>query len=261
MSESQVNQTLSKQKSSVAGSTPRDIKPPMPPATTPNITVMPGDGASVTNDPVQFDSANIGVQTAKKQDLFAEQNRLASEKKQKSNKARKKLFVILGTVFGLFVISLAVWLIVVMIRSSGGSGSEETARLEPTIVDASDEGIIKMRELAQSEYNSNKDINKINQLFADEAAVTNSEYLNQLRLAQILFYVGNGFYQQSADLSSEVDADSLPLVQKGTFYDAMYSTYNGLNDSIKAGEYFALSFDVQVEIQGYDEGDDDRDGI
>lgn len=81
-------------------------------------------------------------------------------------------------------------------------------------MDDSDAGIAKMRELAQSEYNSGKRIAEIDQLFADEAAVTKPEYLNQLHLAQILFYTGNGFYQQAADLSTTIDPESLPLAQK-----------------------------------------------
>lgn len=261
MSESQVNQTSNNQNSSAASNISGGSTPPAQPAAPTQATIiMPGSGASVTDDPVQFDSANIGTQTVKKQDPFAEQNRLANEKKQKSNKTRKKIFITLSVVLGLVVVGLIAWLIITLVMPKEDTGSDGL-NLEPTIVDASDEGIVKMRELAQSEYNNGKNINEINQLFADETSVTNPDYLNQLRLAQILFYVGNGYYQQSADLSKNIDVESLPLAQKGIFYDAMYSTYTGLKDSAKAGEYFALSYEVQVEIQGYDEGDDDREGI
>lgn len=263
MSESQVNQKVNNQNPSAAGDVSGGSTPPeQPAAQTQNSTIMPGAGASVTDDPVQFDSAHIGTHTAKKQDLFAEQNRLAGEKAQRSAKTRKKILIIVGTIVGVVLVGLIVWLVVLKsMPQTDTDTNNSTSKTEPTIVDDSDAGIAKMRELAQSEYNSGKRIAEIDQLFADEAAVTKPEYLNQLHLAQILFYTGNGFYQQAADLSATIDSEGLPLAQKGIFYDAMYSTYTGLKDTAKAGEYFALSYEVQVEIQGYDEGDDGRDGI
>lgn len=236
--------------------------PPIPPvASTQNSTIMPGAGATVTDDPVQFDSAHIGTRTAKKQDLFAAQNQARKEKKAQNAKTRKKALIIIGAIVGVALIGLATWLAIMLASPKDSTEPDNPSKIEATITNDSDEAIAKMRELAQAKYNSSKRLAEVDQLFASEAAVTQPEYLNQLRLAQILFYTGNGFYQQSADLSSEIDADKLPLAQKGIFYDAMYSTYNGLKDTAKAGEYFALSYEVQVEIQGYDEGEDGRDGI
>lgn len=88
-----MNQKANNQNPSVTGDVPSGSTPPeQPAAQTQNPTIMPGAGASVTDDPVQFDSAHIGTHTAKKQDLFAEQNRLAGEKAQRSAKTRKKDF-------------------------------------------------------------------------------------------------------------------------------------------------------------------------
>ncbi len=263
MSESQVNQTSNNQNSSVTRETSSGGNPPTSPAAPiqKQPTIMPGAGVTVTEDPVQFDSAHIGTRTVKRQDLFAAQNQAASEKKAKNAKTRKKVFIVLGVILGVALVGLGVWLAVMLTSPKNDSEPDDSSRVEATITDGSDEGISKMLALAQAKYDSNKRIVEVDQLFADEAAVTNPDYLNQLHLAQILFYTGNGFYQQSADLSDKIDTDKLPLSQKGTFYDAMYSTYNGLKDSVKAGEYFALSYEVQVEIQGYDEGEDGRDGI
>lgn len=216
-----------------------------------------------TKESIQFDSANLGnTKVANQQDPFAAQNQVAQAKQQQSSKTRKKVLIILAVAVGVILIGLITWLAILMAHTDDSSSSDAPiTKTDPTIVDASDAGIAKLRELAQAKYNSSKRVADVNRLFSAEAELTDPAYLGQLRLAQILFYVGNGFYQAAVDLSAQINPAELPLTQRGMFYDAMYNTYTGLKDSAKAGEYFALSYGVQVEIQGYDEGDDGRDGI
>lgn len=212
--------------------------------------VMPGAGASVTNDPVQFNSSNIGIQTVKKHDPFAEQNRVAAEKKQTAKK-RNRIIIIVASVVVLLAIATVT---IILVTSSKPNASDTTSNTTPkTEPIATADTSLTMKDLqaqAQAKYGSEHNLNAVEKFFADQKAVTSPDYINQFYLGQITFYIMNGLSQQAVQIESQIDADQLSLEQQGIFYDAMYSLYLSLNDNEKAGKYFALSFENQLEQRG-----------
>ena len=257
MSETQVTPASNRQPSS---SNPASAAVPEPPSnsisgdelsTNSGPQILTGVGASVTNDPVQFASSNPSTQTAKAPDYFAEQNRIAAEKKKLSQKKGKIAAIVLGTIALVAIVGVTVALVVALNRPEGDTVS--VPNVQPIITSDSTAMIKNLQAHAQEAYGAKHDLAAVMQLFSEQQAVTDPSYLNQLRLAQITFYVTNGLYQQSANLEREIESDKLPLEQRGIFYDAMYSTYLGLKDNEKAGEYFGLSYENQLEQQGYAE--------
>lgn len=262
MSETQVNPNTNTPNMPAAGTMPPDMNQaavPTPTDTAPAASVQPQAPSQGQPNPaagVQFSSTTIGTQTAKPQDLFAEQNRVANEKKQKAKHDRKILFIVLGVVLGVAIIGVILWFVL----SSGSSKQAEVPSTpyvrQPILADDSTDSINALRDEAQSIFNETNRIADVNQFFNEEKELIDQAYYNQFILGELLFYVPNGFYRQADIVGNEVDPEALTLEQRGTFYDAMYNTYMSLGDDEKAGEYFGLSYMTQIELQGYDEGDE-----
>ena len=212
-------------------------------------------------DAVQFKSQDIGVETAKPQDVFAKQRKEAEKQKRTQKQTHKLLTIIFSILGALILIGLLIWLIVWLVQSN--QPTEETPTASPTvIVSGSDEEISNLADAAQSAHDSQGD----DQAAADAAADaifeealqndTEAQFTNQILLSELQFYFANNRYEEIRNMFDSIDPNALTPNQQATYYNAGYLAFYDTEPE-RAQEYIDLAYDAsQAAGNGLGGGDE-----
>lgn len=215
-----------------------------PSNTTPKTPPSPPKGP----DAVQFKSKDIGVETAKPQDIFAKQRKEAEKQKQAEKKTRKILIIVFSILGGLIVIGLLIWLIIWLVQIN--QPTEEPPSDDPTvIISGSDEEINNLVDAAQSAHDNQGDDQEAADAAADaifEEALQNdadAQFTNQILLSQLQFYFANNRYEDIRNMFDSIDPSVLTPNQQATYYNAGYLAFYD-TDPERAQEYMDLAYEA-----------------
>ena len=218
-----------------------------PSNTTPKTPPNPPKGP----DAVQFKSKDIGVETAKPQDIFAKQRKEAEKQKQAEKKTRKILIIVFSILGGLIVIGLLIWLIVWLVQINTTPAEDDPVVVDPTILTpGSTEELSNLSNAAQSAFEDAANNGGDAEAAADaifESATQNdadAAYANQILLSKIMFYGVNGDYASVREIFDEVDPDQLPLDQQIIYYNVGSNAYQEGGDYARAEEYINLVYEL-----------------
>lgn len=257
MSESQVNQNPQHQNSPAAGSAPAGGTPP---AQATNTQKMPkpqstsaANSAATQAGGLQFQSGQIGTQTAKQHDPFAEQKRKAAEKKAKNAKNRRIALIISGVLAGLVVIGATIAIIFVINKPAAPSAPELTS-----------DDIMNLRNTFADVYNETSNLADVRNKY-DEImnTVIGRENSAQVNLQLLMFYINNGFAAWAVKTGEDMDPEQLSKGDQAIYYSQLYNAYINVGDSEKAyaAQYKAAMLTGEVlEEDGESEGGDTGDG-
>lgn len=223
----------------------------------PNNTVTPNPARPYT--PV-FTADKISESKAKKpREFFDEQNRKSAEQKKQNAQNRKKLVTILVGIAIVFALVITIWLIALKFSqptTPNGTGL-------PTVSNNSTEEVSRVRDYLQNIYNDtdsssetddNAKIDAVNEAASEILNHdNNSQYADQIKMAQVTFYVNNSYYDDAIQLSSQINADNLLPEQQAAYYNLLSQAYYGIGDKEKADEYYTLSLTISLETN-YDDG-------
>ena len=198
-----------------------------PSNTTPKTPPNPPKGP----DAVQFKSKDIGVETAKPQDIFAKQRKEAEKQKQAEKKTRKILIIVFSILGGLIVIGLLIWLIVWLINSHNAANDLTPGSDNATTI----------QEEAEEIYAGSNNLDDVTNYFNDR--VNNAESDGEkadLTIIEMSVYNDKDAPQKVVDAAERVDASYMNDEQRGRFYGMLVNAYTNLGDEEKAYYYIDL---------------------
>lgn len=198
-----------------------------PSNTTPKTPPSPPKGP----DAVQFKSKDIGVETAKPQDIFAKQRKEAEKQKQAEKKTRKILIIVFSILGGLIVIGLLIWLIVWLINSHNAANDLTPGSDNATTI----------QEEAEEIYAGSNNLDDVTNYFNDR--VNNAESDGEkadLTIIEMSVYNDKDAPQKVVDAAERVDASYMNDEQRGRFYGMLVNAYTNLGDEEKAYYYIDL---------------------
>ena len=206
---------------------------------------------------IRFNSA-VGSKNSQKIDPFAEQNAKRAEKEKEQAKKRKKIITVSSLIGGLLVLGLIIWVIIIVIQPE-----PEPLPVSPVIIEnGSTEEIVEIQNQAQQIYNTNPNINPVNpstedietvdQLFAEIIdSPSGKEYPDQVRLAQLMFYAENNYYDQARKILDEITPSHLSKEQQALYYNYAGTIYNKFNENEKANEAYKEATNIRFELGGF----------
>lgn len=198
-----------------------------PSNTTPKTPPNPPKGP----DAVQFKSKDIGVETAKPQDIFAKQRKEAEKQKQAEKKTRKILIIVFSILGGLIVIGLLIWLIVWLINSHNATNDLTPGSDNATTI----------QEEAEEIYAGSNSLDDVTNYFNDR--INNAESDDEkadLTIIEMSVYNDKDAPQKVVDAAERVDASYMSDEQRGRFYGMLVNAYTNLGDEEKAYYYIDL---------------------
>lgn len=198
-----------------------------PSNTTPKTPPNPPKGP----DAVQFKSKDIGVETAKPQDIFAKQRKEAEKQKQAEKKTRKILIIVFSILGGLIVIGLLIWLIIWLISSHNAANDLTPGSDNATTI----------QEEAEEIYAGSNNLDDVTNYFNDR--VNNAESDDEkadLTIIEMSVYNDKDAPQKVVDAAERVDASYMSDEQRGRFYGMLVNAYTNLGDEEKAYYYIDL---------------------
>lgn len=198
---------------------------------------------------VEFKSSDIGIKTAKVEDSFEKHKQKQAEQKQQEKKQRKVFFMVLAIVLGLAAVGLGIWLAVYLISLANQPVPEPEVPVT-VITTGSTEEIHNLANAATEALNQENGEAGVeaaeeifNTAFDDEA---NTDFQNQVRLSQIIFYAQNGEYEKIRAVIDSVDPAALPPDQRATLYNLGAMAYDGISDE-RVSEYQQKAYEAAVE--------------
>lgn len=206
---------------------------------------------------IQFNSA-IGSKNSRKLDPFAEQNAERAEKLKERTKKRKRVIIASAIVGGVLLLGAIVWVIWIIVQPK-----PEPLPVPPvTIENGSTEEITEIQDQAQQIYDNNSNINPIDpstedikvvdQLFTEIIdSPSGKEYPDQVRLAQLMFYVENNFYDQARKTLDEIDPSRLDKEQQALYYNYAGTIYNKFDENEKSDEAYREATKIRFELGGF----------
>ena len=198
-----------------------------PSNTTPKTPPNPPKGP----DAVQFKSKDIGVETAKPQDIFAKQRKEAEKQKQAEKKTRKILIIVFSILGGLIVIGLLIWLIVWLINSHNAANDLTPGSDNATTI----------QEEAEEIYAGSNSLDDVTNYFNDR--INNAESDDEkadLTIIEMSVYNDKDAPQKVVDAAERVDASYMSDEQRGRFYGMLVNAYTNLGDEEAAYYYINL---------------------
>lgn len=198
-----------------------------PSNTTPKTPPNPPKGPEA----VQFKSKDIGVETAKPQDIFAKQRKEAEKQKQAEKKTRKILIIVFSIIGGLIVIGLLIWLIVWLINSHNAANDLTPGSDNATTI----------QEEAEEIYAGSNSLDDVTNYFNDR--INNAESDDEkadLTIIEMSVYNDKDAPQKVVDAAERVDASYMSDEQRGRFYGMLVNAYTNLGDEEKAYYYIDL---------------------
>ena len=198
-----------------------------PSNTTPKTPPNPPKGP----DAVQFKSKDIGVETAKPQDIFAKQRKEAEKQKQAEKKTRKILIIVFSILGGLIVIGSLIWLIVWLINSHNAANDLTPGSDNATTI----------QEEAEEIYAGSNSLDDVTNYFNDR--INNAESDDEkadLTIIEMSVYNDKDAPQKVVDAAERVDASYMSDEQRGRFYGMLVNAYTNLGDEEKAYYYIDL---------------------
>jgi hypothetical protein len=197
------------------------------------------------NPNVAFKSDYIGQWAAKQEDPFAEQNRKAAEKKAAQEAARKKAmpYVKIGSIVAgcVAVIAIIVTVVLVIINQPKPE--------VPTIAGGTIEDITDYKDKLDEIYEQDKDMSAVEDAIEDAMNTDNGrEYANQLKLSQMMFYIGQNIYDEAINIGETVEVDQLELAQQANYYALMAIACASIGDNASAEKYNSAAYEVNLKI-------------
>lgn len=217
-------------------------------------SAQPSNPQPAQSVPTAYHSANTS-KTAQKIDPFAEQNAKRAEKKAQTKKqAKKGIFISIIVVIILIIAAIVCFLLIKNNQPDDRPWMNDI----PSIDNDSDDSVNKIQRYLQEVYNDNTSGNtksaKLESANQATAAIIdhgdNSSYTNQIVLAQIKFYLTNGYYDEIIDKIPKVNVNSLNPQQKLSFYNCLMLAYQAQGNQTKYDEYSNLMLEVSVELNG-----------
>lgn len=206
-----------------------------------------GQSASTPTSQQQFRTENIGNWAARQEGYFAEQNRKDAAKREKAEQTRKKVLPIVYIIGGVIAAGLIIWGVVVLVISFT-TKPEDNA---PTIAGNTSEDVDNYRDILQDFFNKGGSIEDIENTVNDTLSTNNGqEYADQVRLAELIFLQGNGYYSEALEKSNGVNPDNLNLDQKIFFYGILYYCNEILGNTEAADENFRRQYELSREQGG-----------
>lgn len=204
-----------------------------------------GTSASQSNPNVAFKSDYIGQWAAKQDDPFAEQNRKAAEKKAAQEATRKKALPyikIASIVAGcLAVLAVIITIIVVIINQPKPE--------VPTIAGGTIEDISDYKNKLDEIYEQDKDMSAVEDAIDDAMNTDNGrKYANQLKLSQMMFYIGQSIYDEAINIGETVEVEQLELLQQANYYALMAMSCASIGDYSGADEYNSRAYEVNLQL-------------
>lgn len=198
-----------------------------PSNTTPKTPPNPPKGP----DAVQFKSKDIGVETAKPQDIFAKQRKEAEKQKQAEKKTRKILIIVFSILGGLIVIGLLIWLIVWLISSHNAANDLTPGSDNATTI----------QEEAEEIYAGSNSLDDVTNYFNDRInSAESDDEKADLTIIEMSVYNNKDAPQKVVDAAERVDASYMSDEQRGRFYGMLVNAYTNLGDEEKAYYYIDL---------------------
>ena len=198
-----------------------------PSNTTPQTPPNPPKGP----DTVQFKSKDIGVETAKPQDIFAKQRKEAEKQKQAEKKTRKILIIVFSILGGLIVVGLLIWLIVWLINSHNAANDLTPGSDNATTI----------QEEAEEIYAGSNSLDDVTNYFDDRInSAESDDEKADLTIIEMSVYNDKDAPQKVVDAAERVDASYMSDEQRGRFYGMLVNAYTNLGDEEKAYYYIDL---------------------
>ena len=198
-----------------------------PSNTTPKTPPNPPKGP----DAVQFKSKDIGVETAKPQDIFAKQRKEAEKQKQAEKKTRKILIIVFSILGGLIVVGLLIWLIVWLINSHNAANDLTPGSDNATTI----------QEEAEEIYAGSNSLDDVTNYFDDRInSAESDDEKADLTIIEMSVYNDKDAPQKVVDAAERVDASYMSDEQRGRFYGMLVNAYTNLGDEEKAYYYIDL---------------------
>lgn len=225
--------------------------PGQPKASEPN-------GSASTNGTVQFDST-MSTKAGQPKDYFAEQNQKNAEKKQKTNKVRKKVLIV-GGIVALIAIIVVIVVVVINTQHSG-----------PTVIGGGDQdgddsalsGVQSLNGQVTEVFNPTYSVNDEGEVVVNgnldaaestfEAALANpanKDRIDTIYLAQIVFYSSLGDNQRVVEIAEKVNPNKLNLSEKIKFYNLTYLAYAALGNNELKTHYYNLMREAANKVTG-----------
>lgn len=188
-----------------------------------------------TDSSIQYKSSVIGVETAKRQDLFAEQNRRLAKKRAKDRQTRKIVFIILGVIGGLAVIGLITWLLIVLFTNQDSA---------PTDLTLGGEGATVIQEEAETILTDTGSVDNVTEYFDEKInSETNVAAKNDMVIIEMSLYTQNGYAEKVITSSERIDASTLTDEQFSIYGSLLVNAYINVGDVEKSNEYIQQLYD------------------
>lgn len=214
-------------------------------------------------DKLVFQS-NMQTASQKPTDYFAEQNQKQAEKKQKTSKIRKRIFLVGGLVA--LIIIAVVTILVINHQQSGPVVSDDAGAGDGTEISGGNSqlaGVQKLNEqvteVFEPTYSADENGNIVvsGDLEAAEATfaaalanAANQQRIDTIYVAQIVFYSSLSDNQRVVGIAENVDPSKLNLSEKIKFYNLTYLAYAALGDTNQANRYYNLTREAASNTSG-----------
>lgn len=226
--------------------TPASAQPQNPQSqSAPSPNPQPQPTSNQNNSNVAFKSDYIGQWAAKQENPFAEQNRKAAEQKAAREAARKKAmpYIKIGSIVAGCVAVLAVIITVIVVIIN------QPKPEVPTIAGGTIEDITNYKDKLQEIYEQDNDMSAVEDAIEDAMNTDNGrEYANQLKLSQMMFYIGQNIYDEAINIGETVEVEQLELLQQANFYALMAISCASIGDNANANKYNELAYEVNLKL-------------
>lgn len=205
----------------------------------------PTPSTAQNNSNVAFKSDYIGQWAAKQEDPFAEQNRKAAEQAAAKEAARKKAmpYIKIGSIVAGCVAVLAVIITVIVVIVN------QPKPEIPTIAGGTIEDITNYKDKLQEIYEQDNNMAAVEDAVEDAMNTDNGrEYINQLKLSQMMFYIDQDIYDEAINIGGTVEVEQLELLQQANFYALMAISCAAIGDYSSANEYNGRAYEVNLKL-------------
>lgn len=255
------SQSAQKSPTPTSQSAPKTSTPA--PATT-RVSAVP---SAARQSDVQFSTANIGKWAAKQESPFAEQNRRADEKRQRSAKTRRKVLPIVAIVGGIIAIGLIVWGVIMLVRALNAPeklpediayGSEGATEIQGKAQEIWNQYLSNLNpgndDQGQNEENPDDSenisqaIEAVSDYFDEQLSLVNND-TQKADLVIIEMDVMNTNNQPEGVISagSKADPDTMTNYQKGLYYGMLTNAYYNVGNTSEGDRYFDLLTQLPVD--------------
>lgn len=209
---------------------------------------------------VQFKTANIGKWAAQQENPFAEQNRRADEKRQRSAKTRRKVLPIVAIIGGIIALGLIVWGVVMLVMALNAPeklpediafGSEGASEVQGKAQEIWDR---YWNNIASGDDDQNQDnenpgdtadvsqaIEAVSDYFDEQLSIANNDsQKNDLVIIEMDLMNTNEQPEGVISAGNKGNPDTMTDYQKGLYYGMLTNAYYSVGNISEGDRYFEL---------------------